>query len=112
MCFAMSSPGAPEMRYWPLSVIAQSPLVPSAFVAELRDFCLKMPSQGAFYAAMAVAGHTEPVEAPNLVVIQSIGAPNRRAYVDYPELDEWLNLERATVMENNGYAFVLMDALH
>lgn len=100
------------MKYWPLSVIAQSPLMLGAYVDEINRFYKTLPSQGAYYACIDVARHTQPVDAPNMSIVGSIGAPDRRVYVNYPDSAEWLKLERATVMEDNGYMFILVDALH
>lgn len=100
------------MKYWPMSEIAQSPLLAPGYASELREFYRNKPSEGAFYAAIAVSRHMRPIEAPHLVVIQSVGTTNRRAYTDYPEIGEWLALERAAVMENDGFTFIMMDALH
>ena len=100
------------MKFWPLSAIAASPLVPPAFAQELRDFNYRMPSEGAYLVACDVARNTQPVQAPNLAVIETLGGTWRRMYTDYPEPAEWLWLERSTVIDDNGYVFILMDALH
>lgn len=98
------------MKFWPVSEIAR--IVAPKYGAELRDFCYRMPSRGAYDAAIGAIQYAEPVHAPNLVTIDSVGAPSRRMYIRYPELVEWSYLERATVMDDNGYVFILMDALH
>ena len=100
------------MKFWPLSTIAASPLVPPAYAQELRNFNYRMPSQGAYHAAVDVARHTQPVHAPNMAVIDTVGACTRRVYMNYPEDAEWLCLERSTVIDDNGFTFILMDALH
>lgn len=100
------------MKFWPLSEIVASPAMPPCFVHELRNFYRRMPSEGAYHAAKAVAQHTKAVQAPNLVIIETLAGPSRRVYIDYPDEPEWLHLERATVMEHDGYTFILLDALH
>jgi hypothetical protein len=100
------------MRYWGLSHIVSSPALPPAYAAELRDFYYAPPSRAAYYAALGVCKDLPAVEAPNIVIVESIGAPNRRMFIDYPTLTEWLRLERTAVMEHDGYTFMLMDALH
>jgi hypothetical protein len=100
------------MKFWPLSVIAANPLVPPAYAQELRDFNYHMPSQGAYWVAVEVASRTQPVQAPNLAVIGVVDGSARRIYLDYPNWDEWFYLERSTVIDDNGYVFILMDALH
>lgn len=100
-------------RFWPLSVIQSSPLLPQNYAWELSRFYREVPSQGAYYAAMEVARRTPALEASHLVVIQSVGTPERRAYKDYPNDDEWSRLERTVVCEtDDGCMFMLMDALH
>lgn len=81
-------------------------------VAELQNFGRRMPSEAAYYAAMAAAQGVEAVDAPNLIVVEAIGAPSRRVFTKYPELTEWLRLERTCVMEHRGHTFVHTDALH
>jgi hypothetical protein len=98
------------MKFWPVSEIARC--VSPEYEAELRDFCYKMPSRGAYLAAMNAIQHAEPVHAPNLVTIDTVGGCTRRFYTGYPEGPEWASLERATVMDDNGCVFILMDALH
>jgi hypothetical protein len=101
------------MRYWPLSVLVTSPLLPEAYAHEVHQFNHRLPSQGAYLACVDVARHTVPVEAPNLVVIETIGGQGRRMFTSYPTADEWLRLERTTMMENDdGFMFMLMEAVH
>lgn len=101
------------MKYWPMTVIIQSPLVPPAYAWELQQFYRKIPSEGAYDAVFDVARKTPPVEAPNTVVVSSVGSPCRRVCLGYPTEAEWLPLERAAVVAgDNGYLYVLMDALH
>lgn len=101
------------MRYWPISMIARSSLLPAAYAPEIARFNVAMPSEGAFYACFDVARRTPAIDAPNTVVIETIGAPQRCAYVDFPDTDEWLKLERINVMETkDGYLFVSVAALH
>jgi hypothetical protein len=100
------------MRYWPLTTILNSPLLPTAYALELEQFYHKPLSRNAFHSVMEVAHHTPAIEAPATVLIESDGAPNRLAYTDYPEFYEWMRLERTTVMEHNGHTFFLTAALH
>ena len=101
------------MRYWPLSVIATSPLLPEAYAHEVHQFNHRLPSQGAYLACVDVARRTQAVEAPNLVVIESLGAPACRMFTDYPTDEEWLRLERTTVLENEaGDIMMIMEGIH
>lgn len=98
------------MKFWPLSAVAE--MVPPAYAAELQQVATKLPSHGAFFAAIDASRTMVPIEAPNLVIIESVDGPNVRAYVGYPQMHEWLRLERAAVMEtDDGYVFVLQDVL-
>lgn len=100
------------MRYWPLSVIAQSPMLPPVYGPELyRAYYDPRISQGALVACNQVAGHTRPVETP-LVIIHSVGAPMRRVYTEYPEFDDWLRLERGGFIATDDTFGFVIDALH
>lgn len=102
------------MKYWPLSAIKESPLMPPAFAWELcRVYQTCSLTQEAFNACGSVASYTAPQDTPNLAIVQSIGAPARRVYVGHPECDEWLRLERGGVIEgDDGLLHVIIDALH
>lgn len=98
------------MKFWPLSAVAE--IVPSVYAAELQQVATKLPSHGAFFAAIDASRTMQPVHAPNLVIIESVDGPNVRAYTGRPEALEWSRLERAAVMEtDDGYVFVLQDVL-
>lgn len=101
------------MRYWPFSVIRDSPLMPSGFAWELSLFYNRRPSEPTFRACLEVARHTTPIDAPNLLVVESEGAPLRYIFAGPPTPEEWLRLERSGVHEDrNGYLFMTMEALH
>lgn len=101
------------MKYWPLSVIAQSHLLHPIHAHELANFDRKMPSHETYHACCVVKDQCWPLDTPNLVFIESIGAPLRRMYSGYPSFSEWAGLERVGVVEgDNGVVCVMMDALH
>lgn len=101
------------MKHWPLSVVAQSPSMPAAFLPEFRQvYATCYLSWGAFHACGIVADHTPPREAPNLTIVRSVGAPARRVYTDYPTWEEWSQLERGGVFEHCNELIVLVDGLH
>lgn len=101
------------MRYWPLSVIANSPLMPPAYAWEIQRFYYQMPSEGAFHACMEVVKHTGHVAMPGLTVIESINAPNRFVFTEYPTWEEWSRFERAGAIEcDNGQICVMIDGMH
>lgn len=101
------------MKYWPLSVLTQSPLINSAYVPELcRVYDTGYMSHGVFNACGAVASQTKPVETP-LVIIESVGAPMRRAYSSMPTFEAWARLERGGfVATEDGFFGFMIDALH
>lgn len=100
------------MRYWPLSTIAASPLMPAWYVPELcRAYDHPGLSEGAMVACNQVAGQTRPVETP-LIIVHSVGAPLRRVYLEYPDFESWARLERGGfVATEDTFGFVI-DALH
>ena len=98
------------MKFWPVSEISRC--VSPAHAAELQNFCYRMPSRDAYNAAISAIRYSHHIDAPNLVVIESVGAPGRRVYTDYPRGLEWFRLERTTIMDDGNCTFILMDALH
>jgi len=87
--------------------------MPAAVAWELSRFYTHPPSELAFNACMQVAPQIQPVPAPGLVVIESLSAPKRLAYVEYPTRAEFERLERAFVAEaDDGYRFIMMDSMH
>jgi hypothetical protein len=99
-------------RYWPWSVIVESPLMPAQCVWELKDILKRSPSRMAYQAVFSVARETTPIDG-RLVVIETTGAPNVRAYADYPEFDEWIRLERCGMIQaSDGMFAIFIDVLH
>lgn len=103
------------MNYWPLSVIAQSPLAQHpGFAHELsRVYATLCLSPAAFHACGEIARYTTPLKIAHLAVIESTNAAARHVYTDYPDWEEWSRLERGGVIEaSNGMLHVIIDALH
>ena len=101
------------MRYWPISALIHSPLMPLPYAIELdRIYSDRPPSSNAYCACIDVARQLPGLET-GLVVIESVDAPMRRAYVERPPYDEWARLQRAGVLQTGaGTMFLTMDALH
>lgn len=100
------------MRYYPLSVIAQSPLTPPEFAWELSQvYRTAYLSPDAFRACSYVARDTAPLNTP-LVIIESVNAPMRRAYTDFPDFEDWLRLERGGFVMTDDFFGLMIDALH
>lgn len=106
------------MKHWGLSVIAESPLLAGAYAVEVQQSMKtgRMLSQATFLACSAVAVHTPGQEAPSLAIVHSEGAPPRRVYLRYPELNEWFRLERGSLTAEDAGPdtlwLVMVDALH
>lgn len=108
------------MKYWGLSTIVQSPFMAGVYAIEIQQSMVTgcMLSSAAFVAASEVAARTPAQEAPNLAIVHGTDAPPRRVYIRYPELGEWLRLERGTIAVeevDGGESLlwqVVVDALH
>lgn len=86
--------------------------MPTVYALELQRFYHQAPSKGAFDATIDVAQRMPAIDAPNLVIIETEDAPGRRMYTNYPGSTEWLRMERTCVMENDGFTFIHIEALH
>lgn len=101
------------MKYWQMSTIAASPLLPPVYAVEVNHIYRRALSQGAINACCHIACQTEPYDTPALAIIESIGAPPRRVYTGYPECDEWLRLERGgVILGDDCIPHIVVDALH
>jgi hypothetical protein len=102
------------MRYWPLSVIRTSPLLPGDCVAELDALYQNMSlSRRTFDACAFVANRTEAVAAGGLVVIENDDhSVLRLAYLKCPTPAEWERLERAHIIEAPGRLIFMLNPLH
>lgn len=101
------------MKVWPLSVLKESPLMPPQYAWEVARFYQHLPSEGCFYACLAVARQTPPVEMPGLVAIETVGAPIHFMYTEYPDWEEWSRLERAFAAEaSNNDLFLQTCRFH
>lgn len=104
------------MKYWPLSQLALSELLPwqhAAAVYELQHRGRSYLPHGAIGALGYVASHLPAADAPQLTIIESANADHRHIYLDYPGIDEWLRLERSGVLlDDAGVMHMVIDALH
>lgn len=104
------------MKFWPMSVIASSPMMPWHHQSELYEVQHRnrtVMTLDAVQACGGVAMSTQGIDAPNLGIIESIGANTKRFFNDYPLEDEWLRLERVIVLEDDaGRHFIILDVLH
>lgn len=100
------------MRYWPMSVIADSPLMPAPYAFEASQMGRRAPSEAAYHACFEVARQTRAAPIRGLAFIESVGAPARQAFTEHPSGDDWARLERAAVVDHNGCFFIIIDAMH
>ena len=100
------------MKYWPLWFATQSQSLPAPYRLELQNFYRQAPSEPAFYAIMAAAQEMPAVDAPNLSIVVGEDSPSRRVFARYPDVSEWLRLERTCVMDDGEQTFIHVEALH
>lgn len=99
-------------RYWPLSVIAHSPLLHHVHTWELMcAYHAKSLTESAMHASHQVAAETASFDT-SLVVIHSEDAPMRRVYLAYPSFDDWARLERGGFIATADTFGLVIDALH
>lgn len=102
------------MKMWPVSTLQRDPRMPPDFNAEFFYLYATMQlSLPCIHACSQVMATSPGIEAPNLVMIESVDGPIRRAFSAMPTQSEWENLERACghCLED-GRTFILVDALH
>lgn len=105
------------MRYWPLSVIRMSPLLPGDCAAELDAlYTAHKLSHRAFGACGFVASKTKPIMTGNMVVMEGDETVLPKVvYVGRPTVEQWGRFERAIVVKGpagpDHYVFV-MEMLH
>lgn len=100
-------------RYWPFSFVAGSPLAPPAYANEIRAIHSRPPGRGAYLACVDICQQTEPLDTPNLAIIESTDSPWRRMYTSYPGWNEWVRLERGGFLQDDeGLIVGFWDALH
>lgn len=104
------------MKIWPLSDIMHSDLMVPELACDVMSYLrgYTAPSVEMALAVIHIVQNTPHRVSRHLAVVINVGAPARRLYLDYPDTDEWLRLERATAVENpyTGGAWVHVDALH
>lgn len=98
------------MRYWPMSQIAERMTGPHA--VEVQQMCRRPPSVEAFQKCFEVAKMTLAAPIHGLLFIESTDASVRQVFSEYPTWHDWFRLERAAVIEKNGFYFIVIDTLH
>lgn len=100
------------MRYWPLSVIAASPMLHHSQAWELMCAERLHPlTQSAMWAANHIAGQT-PAAPPGLVLVHTVGAISRCAYLEPPSPADFAQLERAGFIATDDTFGLVIDTLH
>lgn len=114
------------MNYWPLSVILNSPLMPSVYAVEVQNIynvilsqnayttCIDVAlilSERAYSACIDVARQLKPMQT-GLAIIESEDIPARYGYIGMPTPDEWQRFERAGVVQaKDGRMLLIMEGL-
>lgn len=105
------------MRYWPLSLLRTSPLLPHACAPELDNlyYTVKM-SPFTLNACGMVVQNTKALTASNMIAMEGDKSTTPKLiYVTRPTEAEWKRLERGVVVEinNRGCDWIfLVDSLH
>lgn len=89
------------MRYWPMSVIRTSPLLPGDCAAELGKLysTLEMTPR-AFSACGFVVERTKPMNQDGLVVMEGDETVMPKlVYMKRPTVEQWTRLERAAFIQ-------------
>lgn len=101
------------MRYWPLSVVMQSPLLGDwdrAALTLLRTGHMRKIPNDTLYTC-----HNAAQKIPactSMLLMHTEDAGIRRVYVRHPTQENWLTLERGGFVDTGtGFGYV-MDALH
>lgn len=102
------------MKYWPMSVIADSPRMPPRHAIEAREVCHTYSMTAAAAASCSdAASFIAPQDAPNLAIIESAGAPARQVFLRHPGREEWGMLERANLVTGgDGQMYLIVDSTH
>ena len=93
------------MKFWPMSTLAQSPLMPFGYAGEFYALFERRAhglSTGCVQAVAHVATQTPPHDMPNMVLVQAADTPAYRIFLDIPTPVEWHMLERAGVTFEDG----------
>lgn len=102
------------MRYWPLSVIASSPMLHYSQRWELELMCAAREhplTQATLYTCSRVVEQT-PAGPPGLVLVHTVGAISRCAYLEPPSPADFARLERAGFICTNDTFGLVIDTLH
>lgn len=102
------------MNYWPLALFHSSPYMPAVFELELRELPRTTHlSRLAHQACLEVANRTAPLEINTLVISINVGGAANQLFIDYPEPEHWLRLERVgMIQEPDGAVYMMLSNLH
>lgn len=101
-------------KYWPLSLLASSPLMPQHYAWEItRSLQTCEMSLGCGMACADVALHTPHMNLRGFHIINYVGSGARTLFMEYPTPEEFERVERGFMIEMaDGCVFGLVDALH
>lgn len=80
--------------------------------AEALQMHRRPPSQATFDKCFAAAQKMEGAPMHGLAFIESTDARVRQVFTEFPSFDDWFRLERAAVVEKDGFFFILVDTTH
>ena len=98
------------MRYWPISVVRTSPLLPGPCAVELNImYATRRLSPYTFEMCGAVADHTEAVNMDGLAIVDNEEMQTISfTYAKRPPMEQWERMERGAVVERSRHYYVLM----
>jgi hypothetical protein len=103
------------MKFWPLSALIDSQLVPWQYAGELyalqmrRTHDMSMP---AVNACANAASRIKPLDMPSFTLAKSEDAVNRAACLNMPREEEFRALERCGVVVCNDEMWMMIASLH
>lgn len=100
------------MKFWPVSVIAASPMLNNAHKWELSHVNVTKELSEMTMLACYQCADAMPVSPSPLAVAYDIEDTARFIYLGPPTMQDWLRLERRVFMVNNGVFGLMVDALH
>lgn len=106
------------MKYWPMSVIINSPLFPQHCAWEIQRYLAGGPLPGSHVVQSMgqVTGNTRPIEMPSMVHVYTERGPDDTRmhfmYLRYPTFEEWKALERAGASEDDVGSAAFVNCAH
>ncbi len=98
------------MKIWPISTIKHSPLFPAYLVPEVENIAnSRFLSRMGLQACADTAAQTKPLDTPNLAFVPGLDCPFTALYTNYPDWEEWRDLERSAVLSLDGHNYFVIS---